>query len=160
MSGDKHDIRVLNGLIEGLIDSADGYAEAAAETGDQGYKVWFRARADERRRLADDFKTAVRERGGDPEEDGSILAKAQRAFMDVKSALLGDSASVIGSVEGGEDHLKARFERAMADEDLSATTRETIRRAYAVVKEGHDQMSALKHSLDARRDADNPLYPK
>lgn len=159
-AGNSHDIKVLNGLVEGLIDSADGYREAAVETTDLGYSDWFEARAAERRRLADDLKAAVRERGGSPEEEGSILAKAQRAFMDVKHALIREGTSLIGSVESAEDHLKARFERALADEALSATTRETVRRGYAEVKAGHDQMSALKHSLEARRDADNPLYPK
>lgn len=159
-AGNSHDIKVLNGLVEGLIDSADGYGEAALETTAQGYRGWFEARAAERRDLAEAFKAAVRERGGSPEEDGSILAKAQRAFMDVKAALLRNDASVIGSVESGEDHLKARFERALADDALSATTRETVRRAYAQVKAGHDQMSALKHSLEGQRDADNPLFPK
>lgn len=155
-----HDIKVLNGLVEGLIDSADGYREAAAETADIRYKSWFEARSLERRGLAEAFKTEVRQRGGSPEEDGSILAKAHRAFMDIKHALLRDDASVVGSVEAGEDQLKARFERALADEALSATTRETIRRAYAEVKAGHDQMSALKHSLEGQHDAENPLYPQ
>ncbi|MND94649.1 hypothetical protein D3C77_197850 [compost metagenome] len=159
-AGNSHDIKVLNGLVEGLIDSAEGYRAAAVETTDLGYSDWFEARAAERGRLADDLKAAVRERGGSPEEEGSILAKAQRAFMDVKAALLRDDASVVGSVERGEDHLKARFERALADEALSATTRETVRRAYAEVRAGHDQLSALKRILEARRDADNPLYPK
>ena len=115
MAGNSHDIKVLNGLVEGLIDSADGYHEAAVETADAAYRTWFEARAAERRRLAEEFKAAVRERGGSPEEDGSILAKAQRAFMDVKHALLRNDASVIDTVEGGEDQLKARFERALAD---------------------------------------------
>ena len=70
--------------------------------------------------------------------------------MDVKHALLRNDASVIDTVEGGEDQLKARFERALADSELSATTKETVRRAYGEVRAGHDQLSALKHSLDVR----------
>jgi hypothetical protein len=56
--------------------------------------------------------------------------------------------------------LKARFERALADDALSATTKESIRRAYGEVRAGRDQTSALKRGLDARREADDPLYPK
>ena len=155
-----HDIKVLNGLIEGLIDSAEGYREAAAETTDDGYRHWFETRATERRRLADDFKSEVLQRGGSAEEDGSILAKAHRAFMDIKHALLRNDSSLVGSIESGEDYLKNRFEIAMNDAALAATTRETIRRGYAEVKAGHDQMSALKHSLEGQRDADNPLFPQ
>ena len=117
------------------------------EAADGPYRTWFEARSAERRRLAEAFKAAVRERGGSPEEDGSILAKAQRAFMDVKHALLRNDASVLGMVESGEDQLKMRFERALSDDSLSATTKETIRRAYDEVRAGRGQLSALKQGL-------------
>ncbi|MNR12440.1 hypothetical protein D3C85_1287950 [compost metagenome] len=159
-SPNSHDIKVLNGLAEGLIDSADGYAEAAAETEDPRYRDLFLRRSDERRRVAADLQTAVRGMGGNPEDEGSILAKAQRAFMDIKHALMRDDASVVGSVESGEAHLQARFDRALTDETLSATTRETIRRAYAAVKSGHDEMHVLRRSLEGQHDADNPLFPQ
>ena len=147
MSGNSHDIKVLNSLVEGLIDSADGYHEAAVEAADGAYRDWFEARASERRRLAEELKAAVRERGGSPDEDASILSKAQRAFMDVKHALLRNDASVLGMVESGEDQLKMRFERALSDDALSATTKETIRRAYGEVRAGRGQLSALKQGL-------------
>ena len=55
---------------------------------------------------------------------------------------------MVNSVENGEDFIKAKFEKALEDSDVSASTRETIRRAYVTVKDGHDQMRDLKHSLE------------
>lgn len=159
-SPNSHDIKVLNGLAEGLIDSADGYAEAAAETEDARYRDLFVRRSDERRRIASELQAAVRGMGGQPEDEGSILAKAQRAFMDIKHALIRDDASVIGSVERGETHLQARFDRALKDDALSATTCETIRRAQTALRTGHDEMHVLQRSLEGQHDADNPLYPQ
>lgn len=159
-SPNSHDIKVLNGLAEGAIDSADGYAEAAAETDDARYRALFQRRSEDRRRVASDLQAVVRSLGGQAEDEGSILAKAQRAFMDIRHALLRDEAAVVGSVEGGEAHLQTRFDHALADAALSATTRETIRRAYAAVKTGHDEMHALRRSLEGQRDADNPLHPQ
>ena len=156
---DSHDIHVLNGLIETTLDSADGYREAAGETHNAQYRGLFEQRSFERRRVASDLQSQVRERGGAPEDDGSILAKAQRAFTDIKHALLGDELTVINSVESGEDVLKTRFERALADSSVSATTKEAIRRAWDSVKSGHDQMRDLKRSLEGQRDASNRLYP-
>lgn len=155
-----HDIKVLNGLAEGLIDSADGYAEAAAETEDMRYRDLFLSRSAERHRIASDLQATVRGMGGHPDDEGSILAKAQRAFMDIKHALMRDEASVVGSVERGEAHLQARFDRALSDEALSATTRETIRRAQAAVRAGHEEMHVLRRSLEGQHDADNPLHPQ
>ena len=154
-----HDIHVLNGLIETTIDSADGYREAAKETDRANYRTLFEARGFERQKVAADLQGTVRTLGGEPEDDGSILAKAHRAFLDVKHALLRDEQAVVNSVENGEDFIKGRFETALEDSAVSATTRETIRRAYATVKDGHDQMRDLKHSLEGQKDADGRLFP-
>ena len=43
-----HDIKVLNGLIETTLDSADGYREAAEQTQDPHYRTLFERRAGER----------------------------------------------------------------------------------------------------------------
>lgn len=153
-----HDIKVLNGLIETTLDSADGYREAAKETEEAGYKAMFEQRGTERAQVAADLQAAVRSLGGEPEDDGSILAKAHRAFLDIKHALLRDEQAVVNSVENGEDFIKAKFETALEDEDLSATTRETIRRAYESVKSGHDQMRDLKHGLQGEREPIEPTY--
>ena len=154
-----HDIHVLNSLIETTIDSADGYREAAKETDKPTFKTLFEARSFERQQVTSDLQGAVRTLGGDPEDDGTILAKAHRAFLDVKHALLRDEQAVVNSVENGEDFIKAKFEKALEDSDVSSTTRETIRRAWATVKDGHDQMRDLKHSLEGQKDADGRLYP-
>ena len=149
MSNQKHDIHALNGLIETTLDSADGYREAAEATDNPSYRAAFSARASERKSVAADLQNAVRSLGGDPEDDGSILAKAHRAFLDVKHALLRDEQAVVNSVENGEDFIKDKYEKAMADTETSATTLETIRRAYDSVKSGHDQMRDLKHAMQA-----------
>lgn len=155
----EHDIKVLNSLIETTLDSADGYREAAAETDDPHYRTLFERRSFERRQVADDLSAAVRGMGGDPEAEGSILAKAHRAFLDIKHALLRNDDSVVGSIESGEGFITQKFERALHDAHISATTRETVRRNYETVKAGHDQMHELKHSLQSQRDASSPLYP-
>jgi uncharacterized protein (TIGR02284 family) len=150
-----HDIHVLNGLIETTIDSVDGYREAAEETDKPNYRALFESRSFERKQVAADLQGTVRSLGGEPEDDGSVLAKAHRAFLDIKHALLRDEQAVVNSVENGEDHIKAKFESALEDSKVSATTRETIRRAYATVKDGHDQMRDLKHSLEGQKASPN-----
>jgi len=147
-----HDIRVLNSLIETTLDSADGYREAAAETDQTMYRSLFEQRSFERQQVVADLQQTVRGLGGEPEDDGSILAKAHRAFLDVKHALVRDDKAVVNSVENGEDFIKTKFEKALDDSDISATTRETIRRAYDSVRSGHDQMSSLKHNLEGSDD--------
>lgn len=156
----RHDIQVLNGLIRTVIDSADGYHDALDNSADAGHRDLFARREAERRIVAEDLSSDVRGLGGEPDAEGSILAKAQRAFTDVKHALLRDELSVVGAVESAEDHVRSHFEKALEDSHISATTRETIRRAYDRVRGGHDEISGLKHSLEGQRDANSRLFPQ
>lgn len=158
-NANRHDIQVLNGLIQTAIDSADGYREASSETADPGHRDLFGRRSFQRRRMAEELQATVRALGGAPAAEGSVFAKAQRAFADVKHALLRDEIGVIGAVESAEDAVRSRFEKALEDSHISATTRETIRRAFASVRDGREQIHDLRHSLEGQRDAAGRLYP-
>ncbi|HYC68613.1 PA2169 family four-helix-bundle protein [Brevundimonas sp.] len=155
----RHDIHVLNSLIQTTIDSADGYRVASTEAEDPGHRDLFGRRSFERRQVAEDLQSTVRALGGDPAAEGSVLAKAQRAFADVKHALMRDDTGMIGAVEIAEDAVRTQFERALEDSHISATTRDTIRRAFSRVADGRDQVHELRHSLEGQRDAGNRLYP-
>ncbi len=147
MSANSHDIKVLNSLIEGLIDCADGYREAAAQVADPRYSQWFERRASERLALVEEFKQDVRTKGGTPEENASILAKATRAFSGFSQAVLGNQKSVFEAVQSSEAKLEKRFETALGDQQISATTRETLRRGLARVTDAQSDLAALSEYL-------------
>ena len=128
MSANAHDIKALNGLIEALIDCADGYADAAKNTTDARYGQWFDRRASQYLSLAETLKGEVRTRGGSPEDNGSILAKASRAFSGFKQAVLGQKDTLQQLIQSSEDQVLSRFQRAAEDAQLSATTRDVVRR--------------------------------
>lgn len=145
-----HDIKVLNSLIETTLDSADGYRQAAEDSENPSFRRMFEERSFERRQVTTDLQAKVRELGGEPEDDGTILAAAHRRFLDLKHALKQDEEAIVSEVENGEDFIKAKYEEALKDDRLSSTAREVVRSAYTSVKTGHDQMRDLKHSLKAR----------
>jgi len=150
MAETSHDIRILNGLIATVIDSVDGYTESAKDADSQRFRERFLARASERRDVSERLRAEVTRLGGNPEDDGTILAAGHRTFVNLKSAVTArDDKAIVAEVERGEDHLKAKFEDALKDDDLSPATRETIQSVWSSVKEGHDEMSRLKHSLEA-----------
>ena len=150
MTDTSHDIRTLNGLIATTIDSVDGYTEAAKDSGNPHFTKMFITRAEERRKAAGDLQAEVSRLGGNPEDDGTILAGAHRVFLDLKSMMTGnDDKAIVNEVERGEDHIKAKFEDAMQDVDLAPATKSIIGAAWASVKAGHDQMRDLKHSMEA-----------
>ncbi len=150
MSETSHDIRTLNGLIATTLDSIDGYTTAASDSESGRFAQIFNDRARERRQVVTLLQAEVARLGGNPEDDGTLLAGAHRAFLNLKAAVTGkDDKAIINEVERGEDHIKAKYEDALGDPDLSPPTKMAIDEAYTSVRDGHDQMRDLKHSMEA-----------
>ena len=150
MTDTNYDIRTLNGLIATTIDSVDGYRTSAEAVDSTRFAEQFTARASERSSVAEQLRGEVRKLGGNPEEDGTLLAGAHRGFVNLKSAVIDrDDQAIVDEVERGEDHIKAKFEDALKDEKLSPATRSLVESCFGSIKSGHDEMSELKHQLDA-----------
>lgn len=150
MPAAEHDIDVLNTLIETTLDSADGYRQAAANAKQSSYKDVFIRWADDRRQVVTQLQGQVRRLGGRPEDDGSVLAAGHRMFLKLRDSVTGNDESVIDEVERGEDFIKAKYEAALEDEELSPEVRDAVAQAYASVKSGHDQARDLKQQAHAR----------
>ena len=150
----KDEIATLNTLITTLIDSVNGYEDSAKNVDNERFREIFRTRADERQRVVEDLRNEVRRLGGDPDEGGSFLGKAHQRFEDLKAAITGrDEKAIINEVERGEDYLKEKFEAALSGGTLSGDTRAAVERAYQSVRSGHDQISQLKHGMEASPNA-------
>ena len=140
----------LNTLIATLIDSINGYEDAASNADGSKFQQLFRERAGERQQAVEELRAEVRRLGGNPEDDGSFMGKTHQRFLDLKAAVTGrDDQAIINEVERGEDYLKAKFETALEKGELSGESRSAVERAYQSVRQGHDQMSQLKHGLEA-----------
>lgn len=144
------EITTLNTLTATLIDSVNGYRDAAGHADSGRFQELFRKFADDRSKVAETLRARVTALGGDAEDDGSFLGKTHQRFLDLKSAITGrDDQAIVNEVERGEDYLKEKFEAALKDGELSPESRTAVETAYQSVREGHDQMSALKHGLEA-----------
>ncbi|MEO5774599.1 MAG: PA2169 family four-helix-bundle protein [Sphingomicrobium sp.] len=143
-------ISTLNTLTATLIDSVTGYEDAASNAEGSRFQQMFRERASERSRVVEELRAEVRRLGGNPKDDGSFLGKTHQRFLDLKAAITGhDDKAVINEVERGEDYLKEKFETALNGDTLTGDARAAVERAFQSVRSGHDQMSQLKHGLEA-----------
>lgn len=144
-----HDISVLNSLIETTLDSIDGYRRSAEEASNDLFSAAFLDRATERQQVVASLQEEVRRLGGDPEDDGSVLAAAHRTFLSVRDAVTGgDDKSVLAEVDRGETYLRSKWETALGDERLSPETRQLISRCYESVRSGQEQWETVHRSME------------
>jgi uncharacterized protein (TIGR02284 family) len=141
-----HDVRVLNDLTRTILDSAHGHDEALKDA-PEGQADAYRAGAAERRVAAQALQAEVARLGGDPEDDGGLLAAAHRVLMNVRDQLGGERA-LVDEMLRGEAVLKARFQSALDDDRLTGEVRDAVLRAYDAVKPGHDRLIQLKAALE------------
>ncbi len=145
---DNDNISTLNSLIATTLDSVDGYRKAAENADSEQYRRMFNDCAQEREQIVRALQDEVRTEGGNPEDDGTVLASAHRAFLSLRDAVSGrDDTAIIAEVERGEDHIKAKYESAL-DANLTGNAVTVVSRAYASVKAGHDRMRDLKHGVE------------
>ena len=143
-------IGVLETLTTTLNDSINGYEKAAEDTENQRFRELFRDHAKDRRQVANDLSSEIRRLGGNPPEEGSFMGKTHQSWLDLKAAVTGqDDEGIINSVEAGEDYLKEKFETALDNAELTGDARQAVERAYQSVRSGHDQISRIKHGMDA-----------
>lgn len=140
------DVDCLNQLAKRLIDSVDGYREAADNVDQPERKRQFRELAEGRERIVREFQSKIRSLGGDPEKDGSVMAAAHRIFLNLRSSLQDSEKATAAELERGEGTLKSEFEDALADDDVSAETRQFIRRHWESADAGHELAKALRAS--------------
>jgi uncharacterized protein (TIGR02284 family) len=147
-----HDTAVLNGLIETTLDSVDGYRRAAEEATGGRFASEFLSRAAERAQVVVMLREEIRRLGGTPEEDGSILAAAHRAFLTLRDRVTGsDDHAVIAEVDRGESYLNAKWEAALKDDSLSPETRAVIGKGYDSVRAGHERWEQVHERIDTTR---------
>ena len=150
MLGNNDQTTILKTLTSTLNDSVNGYRDAAENAEGSQFQQIFRDNASERERVAGELAGEVRRLGGTPDEDGTVLGRTHQTWLDLKAAVTGrDDKAIINEVERGEDYLKEKFEAALKEDVLAPESRTVVERAYQSVRKGHDQISQLKHGLEA-----------
>src|SRR5438270_12076059 len=120
-------ISTLNTLIATTIDSITGYEDSAQNIDNERFREIFRQRASERQQVVEQLRAEVRRLGGDPEDSGSFLGKAQQRFEDLKAAVTGrDEKSIINEVERGEVYLKEKWQAALKRGSLNVESHDLI----------------------------------
>lgn len=143
-------ISILNGLIETCKDGQEGFKTAAENVYGSELKSLFYDYSQQRAQFAGELQEEVRHLGGDPEKLGSVSGELHRAWMEVKTALVGkDNASILNECERGEDAALKAYHDAL-NEKLPQPVSDTITNQLTALKAAHDSIRSLR---DAARTA-------
>ncbi|PAX08218.1 ferritin-like domain-containing protein [Sphingomonas lenta] len=148
MADTSNDITVVNSLIKTLNDSITGYQESAKDIGNQRLATMFQERAQERQQVVTQLQAEVARLGGDPNSGGSLLGSAHQIFLDLKSTITGkNDSAVLAEVQRGEEYLRDKFDTALADANLSASTRQVLEQAAQSVRQGADSVRQFNTAM-------------
>lgn len=146
MNANSPSLGQLQDLLSINIDSQKGFQEAADSTTDTQLKTFFSEFSQKRAHNAAELRSFISAAGEQPTSSGSMSAAIHRWWIDAKQALTGkDPKSILNEAERGEDSIKKVYENALAAIGDSGA-RELVERQYKNVREGHDQVKALRDS--------------
>jgi uncharacterized protein (TIGR02284 family) len=142
-------IDTINSLLKTTIDSVDGYENSAKELSSGRIQEIFRQRANDRQQVVQQLREEVRRLGGEPDDSGSAMGQVHHVWEDLKGAVSGhDDQAIINQTETAEDYLKEKYEDAL--DNLTGDSRQVVERCYQQVRQGHDQISELKHGMETQ----------
>ena len=141
-------IDTLNSLLKTTIDSVNGYRNSAEELDSERLRQAFQQNASEREQVVQRLTEEVRRMGGEPADSGSAMGQAHHVWEDIKGAISGhDEQVVVNQTESAEDYLKEQYEDAL--DKLNGDARQVVEQCYQQVRQGHDEISRMKHAMEA-----------
>lgn len=139
----------LTQLLTRIIDSADGYEQAAKSSQSGALKSVFSERARMRHGFAAEIRKELENLGEKVDDDGSLLASAHRVFLDLKTRLSGDdNERALEEVERGESVLVKQYEETLEDVSPESAVGSTLRKQLSCVLEDLNSARKLEESVD------------
>ena len=142
------DISVTKDLVETLEDGKEGFAKGAEKlesSGNSREAAVFKRLSEQRATFSAELRELAKVSGEHADASGSLGGKLHRGWMSLKDALAGsDPDGVLEAAEQGEDHAVGEYDEALKAE-ISQTLRDVVVRQAAGVKQGHDEVKALRN---------------
>jgi len=142
-------ITALNGLIETSKDGEQGFQSCSDNAHDAYLKSVLATRARGCSDAARELQNLVRSLNGKPTDHSSLSGTLHRRWIDIKSAILGQSdEAILEECERGEDFALRSYRHAL-DKDLPQDVRSVVERQYEGVLQNHDMVKTLRDKLHA-----------
>jgi len=133
----------INGIIEYLYDSENGFKESAHLIENEKLKMLFNDLCQQRATFATELRQLVETLGCKPATSGSIIAAAHRAFLDLKSLITkGDTQAVCKEVNRGETALLEHYNKTL-EVNISESVQQVLQKQKNIVKQNLERIRSL-----------------
>lgn len=137
-------VDVLNDLLETSRDGLYGFRTSAEHADSADLKNLLSLRASNCAAAASELEQAIRQRGGEPADGGTMTGSMHRGWVAVKTAFSTmDDKAVLEECERGEDSAVASYRKALK-RPLPADVRNLVSRQAEGAQRNHDQIKALR----------------
>jgi uncharacterized protein (TIGR02284 family) len=134
----------IDKLIETCRDGQEGYRDAAEHAKDSELKGFFNRQSLERSRFAGELENIAQRLGeSDPDRSPSMANKLHRAWINLKEKLGAGDASILESIEAGEDTAKKNYQEAL-EAGLPADVFAIVEQQAQFVFAAHDRVRMLR----------------
>ena len=97
-----------------------------------------------------DLQACVRENGGEPEADTTLMGEIQELWGKARAAMTSNvDESLITSLEEAEDRCINSLKEAIANDNISATARIALKKQEEKLQKSHDYMKIMKDNVNA-----------
>lgn len=140
----------LNDVLDLLVDSRKGYAEAEARAEDPHVKSLLRLFSDHRQPLIDELEEECRRLNKDHEPStGTLKGDVHRVWMDIRDGLSGSAnANVLRECERGEEYLLSRYDEVMQQKELPVDTWRLLQKQRGTVSTDLAQVRTDRRIMD------------
>jgi len=136
----------MKDLLIRLVDSREGYKDAAEHAEQERHKKMFGDLSAKRGEYAEDVRKALASHGCEYNTDGSFEAGVHRFFMNIKDKLGGDDEELMESILTGESNLLEQYEDAIKCCKTDTAILEKLQKQHKEVKTNYDLIEAKEEA--------------
>lgn len=142
-------IDTLNDLIEITRDSATFYNDAAKAVPNPALKSLFGEMASSKQGLVGAMSREVRAEDAKPATIGTVRGVWDKLYGEVRNQFGDANYGYVSQLEATEDRLMKAFHEVVADNDVSASVKQTVSSYLPTIRSHHDMMRDRKWSMQA-----------
>ena len=138
---------LIKTVIQVLHDGEKGFPDIGEHLKNQSAKSFFMEEGQTRARFAQQLEAEYGKASGDTSDvGGTVAGPVHRVWGDLKANLGGGDHTLLETAEQGEDAAKKAYSAALADTDLSSSTRSLLQTQQQHILASHDKVKAMRDS--------------